>query len=360
MARCWWSGRGAGRGAAHGALPSRQRGHARGTGASVTAPSSTRATGRHLRLPRLQRVDGRPTEAALTADARAIVAALPQFLGRDPGPLLLYGESLGAAIAIKLAAEGTGDGLILQSPFTSIRDIVRAQYPQEDVAHLFREVWDSRARIGAVRQPLLVLHGTTDRLVPVAQGETIHAEAGIAPQAVRAARRRRATASPGPAMPPVRSSRSWRSSDRSGRRADHPVELVLQRRPLLAERGLRLLRHGLHSVSARCTWRLTSWYSSMSRAKWGSVAFSSLDARHVRESRRQVRAGYGSSGLLLPCPDPAPARRPSALTGVKFSAARAASPPPAPRPRNRTSARRARCRSGSVVVLLPGSGRCAR
>jgi fermentation-respiration switch protein FrsA (DUF1100 family) len=121
---------------------------------------------------------GAPTETALTADARAIAAAMPLFLGRDPDPLILYGESLGAAVAIKLAAEGTGDGLILQSPFTSIRDIVRAQYPQEDVAHLFREVWDSRARIGEVRQPLLVLHGTTDRLVPFAQGETIHAEAG--------------------------------------------------------------------------------------------------------------------------------------------------------------------------------------
>jgi uncharacterized protein len=121
---------------------------------------------------------GRPAEGALTDDARAIVAALPQFLGRGPGPLVLYGESLGAALAIKLASEGIGDGLILQSPFTSIRDIVRAQYPQEDVAHLFKEVWDSRARIGAVGQPLLVLHGTTDRLVPFAQGEAIHAEAG--------------------------------------------------------------------------------------------------------------------------------------------------------------------------------------
>lgn len=121
---------------------------------------------------------GSPTEAALTSDARAIVAALPEFLGREPGPLLLYGESLGSAIAIRLAAEGTGDGLILQSPFTSIPDIVRAQYPVEDVAHLFREVWDSRARVGAVRQPLLVLHGTADDLVPLAQGETIHAEAG--------------------------------------------------------------------------------------------------------------------------------------------------------------------------------------
>jgi pimeloyl-ACP methyl ester carboxylesterase len=121
---------------------------------------------------------GAPTETALTADARAIAAAMPRFLGREPDTLILYGESLGAAIAIKLAAEGTGDGLILQSPFTSIRDIVRAQYPQEDVAHLFREVWDSRAWIGEVRQPLLVLHGTTDRLVPFAQGETIHAEAG--------------------------------------------------------------------------------------------------------------------------------------------------------------------------------------
>ncbi len=121
---------------------------------------------------------GAPSEQALVEDARAIAAALPQYLGQAPGPLVLYGESLGAAVAIALAAEGTGDGLVLQSPFTSIPDVVRAQYPQDDIAPLFREVWDSRARIGAVRQPLLVLHGTQDRLIPFAQGETLHAEAG--------------------------------------------------------------------------------------------------------------------------------------------------------------------------------------
>jgi fermentation-respiration switch protein FrsA (DUF1100 family) len=120
---------------------------------------------------------GHPDEASLTSDARAVAAALPTLVGSRPEPVLLYGESLGSALAIKLAADGFGDGVILQSPFTSIRDLVRAQYPQEDVAHLFREVWDSRAVMPGVRQPLLILHGTLDRLVPIAQGEDLLAAA---------------------------------------------------------------------------------------------------------------------------------------------------------------------------------------
>jgi len=118
---------------------------------------------------------GRPSEEALTADAFAIVSELPAIAGA--GPLILYGESLGSALAVKLAAAGLGDAVILQSPFASIRDLAEVQYPGEDVARLFTQTWDTRAAIRGMTQPLLILHGTRDRLVPLSQGEELLARA---------------------------------------------------------------------------------------------------------------------------------------------------------------------------------------
>ena len=106
---------------------------------------------------------GRPNERDLTADAQMIAAQLT-----PDGPLVLYGESLGTAVAIKLAAEGIGDGLVLEAPFLSIPDLVMAQFPNEDLAGLLTQIWDSKSTITAVTQPLLIVHGTQDALVPLA------------------------------------------------------------------------------------------------------------------------------------------------------------------------------------------------
>lgn len=115
---------------------------------------------------------GKPDEIRLTEDAR-LLASL-----QGDAPLVLYGESLGSAVAVKLAAEGIGDALILEAPFTSIPDLVQVQYPEEDLADLFTQIWDTRSVMAEVTQPLLILHGTQDRLVPIAQGRELLAIAG--------------------------------------------------------------------------------------------------------------------------------------------------------------------------------------
>lgn len=117
--------------------------------------------------------DGEPEENLLLADARAVARAVE-------GPLVLYGESLGAAVAIRLAADGVGDALVLEAPFTSLPDLVSAQYPAEDLDHLITQRWNSLAAVGGVRQPLLVIHGENDRVVPVAMGQEIFHAAGSA------------------------------------------------------------------------------------------------------------------------------------------------------------------------------------
>ena len=117
--------------------------------------------------------DGNPQEDLLLADARAVASAID-------GPVVLYGESLGAAVAIRLAADGAGDALVLEAPFTSLPDLVSTQYPAEDLDHLITQRWNSLAVVGGVRQPLLVIHGENDRVVPVAMGQEIFHAAGSA------------------------------------------------------------------------------------------------------------------------------------------------------------------------------------
>lgn len=111
---------------------------------------------------------GRPDEIALTNDALALVSAEPAR------PLVIYGESLGTAVAIKLAAAGHGDALILEAPFTSISDLVLAQFPSESLADRVTQRWDSGSAIGRVTHPLLVVHGIHDRTVPFVMGRKLY------------------------------------------------------------------------------------------------------------------------------------------------------------------------------------------
>ena len=70
---------------------------------------------------------GRPDETGLTADARAVMAYF-QSEGVDPGRIVLYGESLGAGVAVKMAAEHPVAGVVLEAPYTSIADVAQAHY----------------------------------------------------------------------------------------------------------------------------------------------------------------------------------------------------------------------------------------
>ena len=115
---------------------------------------------------------GRPDEATTYADARAARDALLARDGVDPARVLYLGESLGAAVALELALAHPPAGLILQSPFTSVRDIARVHYPYVPRA-LVPDAYPSLDRIRRLRAPLLVLHGADDRVVPLLHGEAV-------------------------------------------------------------------------------------------------------------------------------------------------------------------------------------------
>lgn len=125
---------------------------------------------------------GRPSEEALAADARTIWNDAVEKRGIAPERIVLYGESIGGGVAIRLAAElcsaGTPPGgVITRSTFSSLADTAACHYPWLPVRWLLVEHYASVERIGAVTCPILMLHGDADDIVPVRQGHELFAAA---------------------------------------------------------------------------------------------------------------------------------------------------------------------------------------
>ena len=109
---------------------------------------------------------GHPSERGLAADARAARAFLATRRDVDPGRIAYAGESLGAAVAVRLAVEHPPAALVLRSPFTSLADVGRLHYPWLPVASLLVDRYPSIDRIRRVTSALLVIAGERDTLVP--------------------------------------------------------------------------------------------------------------------------------------------------------------------------------------------------
>ncbi|MGH7718370.1 MAG: alpha/beta hydrolase [Gemmatimonadaceae bacterium] len=127
---------------------------------------------------------GPPTIEGARRDARAAARLVRDSLGVPPGATVLYGHSLGSAVAVELAADlaaedGPG-GLVLESPFTSARHMARliVARPVELVWGLISRVhYDTEALVRTLDVPVWVAHGTRDRVVPVRMGQAVHAAA---------------------------------------------------------------------------------------------------------------------------------------------------------------------------------------
>lgn len=126
---------------------------------------------------------GKPDEAGLTADARAVMTDLGRE-GIAGDRLIVYGESLGGGPAVKMAVEFPVAGLVLEAPFTSVADVAQAHYWYLPARWLVLDTWDNAARIGDLRAPLLLLHGENDRVIPVRFGRRLFEQAPEPKQAL--------------------------------------------------------------------------------------------------------------------------------------------------------------------------------
>ncbi|UCE85499.1 MAG: alpha/beta hydrolase [Deltaproteobacteria bacterium] len=119
------------------------------------------------------RSEGSPSEAGVYADARAGLAHLVDARGFDERRIVAFGRSIGGAVAVDLAQGRALAGLVLESTFSSIGDVAASIFGGLPLGALVRGRFDSAAKIGRVRCPLLFLHGDRDRVIPIELGRRL-------------------------------------------------------------------------------------------------------------------------------------------------------------------------------------------
>ena len=114
--------------------------------------------------------DGKPTEEGLYNDSMAAKRWLNSN-NIDDSNIILYGESLGTAVAIDLGSKFPFAGIILESPFTSMVELSKIYYPYLPVNLLLKDRYDSINKISKITFPKLVMHGDKDNIVPFSMGK---------------------------------------------------------------------------------------------------------------------------------------------------------------------------------------------
>ncbi|HIF51216.1 MAG TPA: alpha/beta hydrolase [Thiotrichaceae bacterium] len=116
---------------------------------------------------------GSPSESGTYLDAETAWTYLTIEKNIAPDNIIIFGRSLGAAIAIWLAEKHSSAALIVESSFTSIADMGKHYYPFLPTELLTRIKYPSENRISKITMPLLVIHSVDDDLIPYQHGQKL-------------------------------------------------------------------------------------------------------------------------------------------------------------------------------------------
>jgi uncharacterized protein len=122
-------------------------------------------------------LEGTPSERSVTADARAGYDYLRDTLGIPPDRIIIFGWSLGSAVAVNLASEVDAAAVILEGAPFSLVAIGQRDYPWLPVRLVMRNPFESILKIGRVGAPVLFLHSPEDAQIPIADGRRLFAAA---------------------------------------------------------------------------------------------------------------------------------------------------------------------------------------
>ena len=126
---------------------------------------------------------GSPTESAICGDARRIWNFAHDDLGFADNQIVLFGESLGVAVALSLWSDSSSEvpeprALILSSTFASMSRTVACSYRWFPFQYLVLDRWPSIDRIPRVDVPVTIYHGTADEIVPISEARALASAAG--------------------------------------------------------------------------------------------------------------------------------------------------------------------------------------
>jgi hypothetical protein len=117
-------------------------------------------------------LEGVPSEASVYADARAAYDHL-RAVGVAPDRILVYGWSLGGAVAVDLASQVPHAGLVLEGAPASLVAIGQAQYPLFPIGLLMRNPFHAIEKVRRIPSPILFIHSPEDAIVPIAEGRRL-------------------------------------------------------------------------------------------------------------------------------------------------------------------------------------------
>ncbi len=121
--------------------------------------------------------DATPDEKGVLEDCFAARDYLCKRYQKTPAEIILYGQSLGGGCAVALASQGGAKALVLERTFDRLVNVAGAKYPVIPVNWLMKNRYDSIAKLTVYKGPLIMLHGTTDNLIPIAHAENLYSSA---------------------------------------------------------------------------------------------------------------------------------------------------------------------------------------
>ncbi len=117
--------------------------------------------------------EGAPSEEGLYKDASAAYRYLREQLGVEPGRIVVFGHSLGSAVAVDLASRVPVAGVIVEGALTSVLERGQELYPYIPVRWIGRSRFSSIDKISRVTVPKLFLHASGDEVIPIAHGRRL-------------------------------------------------------------------------------------------------------------------------------------------------------------------------------------------
>ena len=117
---------------------------------------------------------GKPTERNLYIDGETAIKWIIDNLNYDYENLIIYGESLGCAVAVELGTRYKFKSIILEAPFTSAPDIARKRYKIYPVKYLVLDKFDNYSKIDKILSPVLIISGTKDEVIPHSHSKKLY------------------------------------------------------------------------------------------------------------------------------------------------------------------------------------------
>ena len=118
-------------------------------------------------------LDGSPSEASVTADARAAFDYLTNTRNVSPAHIIIYGWSLGSAVAVNLAANVQEAAVVLEGAPASLVAIGAREYPIFPVRLIMRNPFESIRKVDRINSPQLFLHSPEDTIIPIPEGRRL-------------------------------------------------------------------------------------------------------------------------------------------------------------------------------------------